>query len=149
MKINSIDKILKGAAVTMLVEAEELKSNVLAETARLVNEKKLSKEIIEEEVGHYALCHITKNEETIKEFSFNQQCQVGRAKSLNDLDISTDDKWLSKSHFKIVVNEDGVPIIEDLESINGTYVNDIKFNERKILHRGDCIRAGHSIFIFL
>lgn len=149
MKINSIDKILKGAAVTMLVEAEELKSNVLAETARLVNEKKLSKEIIEEEVGHYALCYIAKNAETIKEFSFNQQCQVGRAKSLNDLDISTDDKWLSKSHFKIVVDGEGIPIIEDLESRNGTYVNDIKIDERKILHRGDCIRAGHSIFIFL
>lgn len=149
MEINSINKILKCAAATMLGEVEELKSNVLAETARLVKEQKLSSKVIDGENGFYALCHITKENETIKEISFNEQCVIGRSNSLNPLDITTNDKWLSKTHFKIFVNAAGVPFIEDLESRNGTYVNDIKIQESKLLHRGDCIRAGHSIFIFL
>ena len=86
MEINSINKILRNAAITMLGEVEELKSNVLAETARLVKEQKLSSKVIDGENGFYALCHITKENETIKEISFNEQCVIGRSNSLNPLD---------------------------------------------------------------
>src|SRR5216110_1029348 len=57
------------------------------------------------------------------------------------------DASVSRRHSQIE-KEDGHFIIADLESLNGTFVNDVPVKRRKLQH-GDRIRIGDSQFIFL
>lgn len=68
-------------------------------------------------------------------------------------DITINDELVSKNHAEIVANEketgEGFDyFIKDCESTNGTYVNDIKINERR-LDNNDIIRLGVSHFRFI
>ena len=57
------------------------------------------------------------------------------------------DASVSRRHSQIE-KEDGHFLIADLESLNGTFVNDVPVKRRKLQH-GDRVRIGDSQFIFL
>jgi len=58
-----------------------------------------------------------------------------------------DDRRLSKQHFRIRLADNG-PILEDLKSRNGTYVNGVK-TRQCLLRDGNIIEAGSHVFVFL
>src|SRR5215216_2837476 len=57
------------------------------------------------------------------------------------------DASVSRRHSKIEKKDDGF-IITDLESLNGTFVNDVPIKSR-LLEHGDRVRIGDSQFLFL
>jgi Nif-specific regulatory protein len=57
------------------------------------------------------------------------------------------DASVSRRHAQ-VEKEDEQFVIEDLESLNGTFINDVPVKRRKLQH-GDRVRIGDSQFIFL
>ncbi len=64
--------------------------------------------------------------------------KVGRAAHM---DIVLDDPGVSRVHARIRVDEEGGVFLEDLESTNGTFVNDARIRRTR-LHDGDKIRVG-------
>ncbi len=69
---------------------------------------------------------------------------IGRS---SKVDIQIDEESISRSH-AVIDNYGDVVIARDLESTNGTYVNDSPVRERR-LHDGDQIKIGRTIFKFL
>jgi pSer/pThr/pTyr-binding forkhead associated (FHA) protein len=68
---------------------------------------------------------------------------IGRAP---DNDLCVDNLAISNYHAKVYV-EAGRLVVEDLNSLNGTFVNDLRI-ERATLHDGDSIVVGkHTIFV--
>lgn len=61
-----------------------------------------------------------------------------------DNDIRIDDNNASRFHCRILCNEDGTYILEDLKSKNGTFVNGLRINRRITLRHGDKIRVGNT-----
>jgi len=57
------------------------------------------------------------------------------------------DSSVSRRHSKIEKQDDGF-VITDLESLNGTFVNDVPVRSR-VLEHGDRVRIGDSLFLFL
>src|SRR5678816_1064335 len=57
------------------------------------------------------------------------------------------DASVSRRHSKIENQETGF-VITDLESLNGTFVNDVPVRSRRLEH-GDRVRIGDSQFLFL
>src|SRR5256886_6318528 len=70
----------------------------------------------------------------------NRPVNFGRAP---DNDLSVDNLAVSSYHAKIFF-EGGRMVIEDLNSLNGTFVNDLRV-ERATLHDGDKIHIGKHI----
>jgi two-component system, cell cycle response regulator len=69
---------------------------------------------------------------------------IGR---LADVDVPIDADSVSRRHARIVYSAEGW-FVEDMNSTNGCYVNDIKVNKRA-LKDGDILRFGEAIFKFL
>ncbi len=128
--------------------ASELLGRVLAEGARLISSGAVSEDVVAERPGAFALCRLEKGGDEIRELRTPFELTVGRAPSMSSGTWHVADKWMSKAHFRISSGPDGVPVLEDLESLNGTSVNDKPLSHRKILRRGDSIAAGHSVFVF-
>src|ERR1051325_3392907 len=57
------------------------------------------------------------------------------------------DASVSRRHSKIEKRDDAF-VITDLESLNGTFVNDVPVRSR-VLEHGDRVRIGDSLFLFL
>src|ERR1043165_4995869 len=57
------------------------------------------------------------------------------------------DASVSRRHSKIEKKDDSF-VITDLESLNGTFVNDVPVRSR-VLEHGDRVRIGDSLFLFL
>ena len=57
------------------------------------------------------------------------------------------DQEMSRQHFEIVLTNDGLYLLNDLHSLNGTYVDGIR-EETRVLIGGSEIRAGNTRFIF-
>jgi FHA domain len=55
-----------------------------------------------------------------------------------------DDALLSRVHARLRVSGSEV-VLEDLDSKNGTYVNDVRIQEPARLHNGDRLRLGHTL----
>ena len=66
----------------------------------------------------------------------------------SDCDIQVDRDSVSRRHAKIVRAEDGWAV-EDLNSTNGSYVNDVQIMPRSPLRDGDLVKIGAAIFKFL
>lgn len=66
---------------------------------------------------------------------------LGRASSIPCL---LKDEELSRKHAKLTVNQQGRLIIEDLDSANGTFVNDERLYAPRVLTTGDCVRIGKT-----
>lgn len=62
--------------------------------------------------------------------------------------LCLDEKSVSHKHANLMVLATGCTI-EDLESTNGTFVNDRKLTASQQLHAGDVIRIGNNAFGFL
>ncbi len=60
--------------------------------------------------------------------------------------ISLDDPHLSRSHVRLVVDEEGGLMLQDLGSTNGTYVNGRQVDTVK-LNEGDVIRIGSTLLV--
>jgi Nif-specific regulatory protein len=69
---------------------------------------------------------------------------IGRETAAN---VCVADASVSRRHSKIEKQDDGF-VITDLESLNGTFVNDVPVKSR-ILQHGDRLRIGDSQFLFL
>jgi diguanylate cyclase (GGDEF)-like protein len=66
----------------------------------------------------------------------------------SDSDICLDDVLVSRHHAEIVTRPDGVMVLRDLESRNGTLCNDQRITER-VLQEGDVIWIGRSVLKYL
>lgn len=71
--------------------------------------------------------------------------EVGRSSSLS---WSIDERQLSRRHFRLQLRE-GVWIVEDLESRNGTFVNGCVLQGAAPIEPGGVIRAGGCLFVFV
>jgi hypothetical protein len=67
---------------------------------------------------------------------------IGRAA---DCDVVVDDVYLSSRHARFSY-DDGDSFVEDLDSTNGTYVNQRLISHRTRLERGDIVQVGGVIF---
>jgi len=61
--------------------------------------------------------------------------------------LSIQDQEMSRQHFEIALADDGLYVLKDLNSLNGTYVDGVR-QERAVLIGGSEIRAGNTHFIF-
>ncbi len=78
-------------------------------------------------------------------FAVNEETLViGRETAAN---LCIADASVSRRHSKIEKKDDGF-VITDLESLNGTFVNDVPVKSR-LLEHGDRVRIGDSLFLFL
>ena len=94
------------------------------------------------------LIQFTENGAGIKLSLEKQRTTIGRDSSN---DISLDDELVSKEHavLEIISTEEGVTfLIQDLNSTNHTFVNDLPIELYK-LKDGDLIRIGMSDFRFI
>ena len=67
---------------------------------------------------------------------------VGRAVGS---DVRLDDRQVSRSHARLIVDEVSVSL-EDLQTVNGTRVNENEVTSRQPLHHGDTVQFGGSEF---
>lgn len=79
-----------------------------------------------------------------REFSFtgHDTFLVGRSKRTH-FQLLSKDKYFSRIHFLVEVNPPRCRIV-DMNSHNGTYVNDLRIQSTELNH-GDRIKAGHTI----
>lgn len=70
---------------------------------------------------------------------------LGRAE---DADVVVESDTVSRHHARLEREDSGVWVVTDLQSTNGTYVNDALVG-RDVLANGDFIRVGDTIFKFL
>ena len=78
-------------------------------------------------------------------FTINEDAFViGRETAAN---VCIADASVSRRHTRIEMR-DGAFVITDLESLNGTFVNDLPIKSRMLEH-GDRLRIGESQFVFL
>ena len=61
--------------------------------------------------------------------------------------LAIHDEEMSRQHFEIVPTNDGLYLLNDLHSLNGTYVDSVR-QEAALLIAGSEIRAGKTTFIF-
>lgn len=82
----------------------------------------------------------------IKEYyPIREEISLGRS---GDNNIVIKDPYISKRHFKII--EDGKNhYLEDLNSANGTYLNEKKLFNPVKLKNGDIIKIGQLEFLFV
>ena len=62
------------------------------------------------------------------------------------VDIRIDDRWLSRRHCQLDLDEGGCPLVRDLGSRHGTFINGERVSERKLLP-GDELCIGLSHFV--
>ncbi len=89
---------------------------------------------------------ITDRAGQVKEVEWNVEGSIfiGRSDMCN---IFFDDDRLSRQHFAIEVTKVAC-YIEDLETTNGTFVNGVRLNARRMLLNNDVITAGRERFVF-
>ncbi len=75
------------------------------------------------------------SEKTNEEIAIGAEMVVGRSE---DCDFTVDSRGLSRQHAKFCY-QDGVLVLEDLKSTNGSFVNDRKITEPTTLKNGDVI----------
>ena len=75
----------------------------------------------------------------------DQSLVVGRG---DDCDIRLQDNSVSRRHARIEPHTQGF-LVHDLDSTNGTFVNDRPLNTPTPLHDGDYLRVGNCIYRFL
>ncbi len=64
-----------------------------------------------------------------------------------DMDVRLDELTVSKRHARVLCNDKGEYIIEDLASSNGSFVNGVQVTTKR-LKDGDEIRVGNNEFVF-
>ncbi len=102
--------------------------------------------------GEAALLYQQFTPPTAQAREIGQRLIIGRlsksAQYPNGADLAIEDSLMSRAHFAIHI-ADGFHILRDMQSRNGTYLNDDPARqEEAILKAGDVILAGASFFIF-
>ena len=80
-----------------------------------------------------------------EEYLLKDKITIGRS---NQNNIILRDPYISKKHVKIVEDE-GKYFLEDLNSANGTYLNNQKVLDVMKLKNGDRIKLGQIEFLFV
>lgn len=70
---------------------------------------------------------------------FDHEVTLGR--DVGNTIVIDDDSFISQRHLRIF-DYDGQPMLEDLESTNGTYHNGTRISGSRLLHPGDRIQVG-------
>jgi pSer/pThr/pTyr-binding forkhead associated (FHA) protein len=60
-------------------------------------------------------------------------------------DVLLPDPEVSRRHAALT-ELDGEPAIEDLDSMNGTWVNGARIREPTVLHEGDAVQLGNTLW---
>ena len=84
---------------------------------------------------------IVEGEEAGREVPLTGRLLVGRDPSA---DVTVDDPEVSTRHAAFVPGDDGV-VVEDLDSTNGTFVNDQRLSGSRQLQAGDRVRLGNTV----
>jgi hypothetical protein len=74
-----------------------------------------------------------------KTFPLGPSNLIGR--SMESCEIALNDTFLSQQHARLEMRDD-TWVIEDLNSTNGTFVNDVEVRDATILEEGDILRLG-------
>lgn len=74
-------------------------------------------------------------------FNFNKTVEIGRDDKC-DIPIKVD-KFISRHHARIMVVEPEC-FLEDLDSTNGTFIDDERLRKRVILNNGHTFRVGKT-----
>lgn len=72
------------------------------------------------------------------------QCAIGR----QDGDLRLSDTLISRMHAVIYFDAAGILKVKDLDSTNGTFVNDQRVSDH-VLHKGDEIRVGDTSIVLV
>ncbi|AFS77975.1 forkhead-associated (FHA) domain-containing protein [Gottschalkia acidurici 9a] len=80
-----------------------------------------------------------------EEYVLCQEVSIGRG---NQNDIVLRDPYISKEHARIILDENEY-FLEDLNSANGTYLNNEKVLDVIRLKNGDRIKLGQIEFLFV
>ena len=77
-------------------------------------------------------------------YDLDGQIVLGRGEQA---DIRLDDPFASSTHARLF-QQGNIVVIEDLQSTNGTYLNEELLQSPRPLHPGDLVRIGESEFEF-
>jgi pSer/pThr/pTyr-binding forkhead associated (FHA) protein len=75
-------------------------------------------------------------------FAIDAEISIGR-EDANTI-VITDDAYVSSKHAR-VARADGLVVVDDLNSRNGTYLNGSKLTQRHTVHAGDRIQVGYTV----
>ncbi|MCK5506734.1 MAG: FHA domain-containing protein [Thermodesulfovibrionia bacterium] len=79
-----------------------------------------------------------------KNYHLTLPCVIGRGK---EADLAFPDRSISHRHALITETDDERICIQDLESANGVFVNDLKIRDKTTLKPGDSIQLGRTKFL--
>ncbi|GAU78997.1 FHA domain-containing protein [Fusibacter sp. 3D3] len=88
---------------------------------------------------------ISRDQPALQYKVYYETCLIGRD---DRCEINIDETSISREHAKLYTKE-ATYLIEDLNSTNGTFVNNKKIMTKTPLYHGDELRIGHCDFIFL
>jgi len=88
---------------------------------------------------------ISRDQPAVQYKVYYETCLIGRD---DRCEISIDETSISREHAKLYT-QNATYLIEDLNSTNGTYVNNKKILKKTPIEHGDELRIGHCDFIFL
>jgi uncharacterized protein YneF (UPF0154 family) len=71
--------------------------------------------------------------------------KIGKSDTNDIYKIFVNDITVSKEHCQIFIDDEGNKFLTDLNSTNGTFVNNNKISEPVILTQYDIVRAGNSL----
>lgn len=124
-----------------------LLGNVLAIGSRLVSEGRIPQDVVDGAPGAFAICLAARECTEVRILHEGEGIEVGRSPDAGTAHWQVEDPWMSRRHFSLAVEANGVPMLRCLGSKNGTFVNDESVVGCALLRRGDVIRAGSSSFL--
>ncbi len=78
-------------------------------------------------------------------YNLGSELTVGRAAGCQ---LTLDDTYVSQLHARIVHNDEGAVVVEDLGSTNGTYLNRQRVTVPVMASRGDRLQIGSVVMDF-
>ncbi|MDR7870753.1 MAG: FHA domain-containing protein [Tissierellaceae bacterium] len=100
--------------------------------------------------GDYAYLKLINRKDSLP-FKINEHYSIDEVLSLGrrgSNDIIIKDPYVSKTHFQVVKDENNY-FLEDLDSANGTYLNNERVEDAVELTNGDIIKVGNIEFLFV